>query len=165
MLKASKRALFLSPSDVDVRSFLCLFLHFNKTLMAVLRWWRNRTGRPLSPQQIHQKNISMLSKFYRTTSECWQRTSGTQKSRSLSSKTGRENIKDKKRDKGGREGAPSWEGNPVPERDLKREVSMNIGVHVSLSIMVSLVCMPSSGIAWSYGSSISNFLRNLHCFP
>ena len=22
-----------------------------------LRWWRNRTGRPLSPQQIHQKNI------------------------------------------------------------------------------------------------------------
>ena len=24
---------------------------------AVLRWWRNRTGRPLSPPQIHQKNI------------------------------------------------------------------------------------------------------------
>ena len=24
---------------------------------AVLRWRRNRTGRPLSPQQIHQKNI------------------------------------------------------------------------------------------------------------
>ena len=32
---------------------------------------------------------------------------------------------------------------------------MNIGVHVSLSILVSLVCMPSSGIAGSYGSSIS----------
>ena len=29
---------------------------------------------------------------------------------------------------------------------------MNIGVHVSLSILVSLVCMPSSGIAGSYGS-------------
>ena len=28
---------------------------------------------------------------------------------------------------------------------------MNIGVHVSLSILVSLVCMPSSGIAESYG--------------
>ena len=39
---------------------------------------------------------------------------------------------------------------------------MNIGVHVSLSILVSSVSMPSSGIAESYGSSISSFLRNLH---
>ena len=39
---------------------------------------------------------------------------------------------------------------------------MNIGVHVSLSILVSSVCMPSSGTAGSYGSSISIFLRNLH---
>ena len=39
---------------------------------------------------------------------------------------------------------------------------MNIGVHVSLSILVSSVCMPSTGIAGSYGSSISSFLRNLH---
>ena len=40
--------------------------------------------------------------------------------------------------------------------------AMNIGVHVSLSILVSSVCMPSSGIAGSYGNSISSFLRNLH---
>ena len=40
--------------------------------------------------------------------------------------------------------------------------AMNIGVHMSLSILVSSVCMPSSGIARSFGSSISSFLRNLH---
>ena len=39
---------------------------------------------------------------------------------------------------------------------------MNIGVYVSLSNLVSLLCMPSSVIAESYGSSISNILRNLH---
>ena len=40
--------------------------------------------------------------------------------------------------------------------------AMNIGVHVSLSILVSSVCMPSSGIAGSYDSSSSSFLRNLY---
>ena len=39
---------------------------------------------------------------------------------------------------------------------------MNIGVQVSLSILVSSVSKPSSGTAGSYGSSISSFLRNLH---
>ena len=40
--------------------------------------------------------------------------------------------------------------------------AVNIGVHVSLSILVSSVCMLSSGIAGSYGSSISSVLRNRH---
>ena len=44
---------------------------------------------------------------------------------------------------------------------IVNSAAMNIGVHVSLSILVSLVCMPSSGIVGSYGSSISSFLRNL----
>ena len=63
---------------------------------AVLGWRRNRMGRPLSPPQIHQKNIWTLSKFHKTTSECRQRTSGTQKCRPLSSKGGRKRYKRKK---------------------------------------------------------------------
>ena len=37
---------------------------------------------------------------------------------------------------------------------IVKSAVMNTGVHVSLSVLVSLVCMPS-GIAGSYGSSIS----------
>ena len=45
---------------------------------------------------------------------------------------------------------------------IVNSAAMNIGVHLSLSTLVSSVCMPSSGIAGLYGSSISRFLRNLH---
>ena len=45
---------------------------------------------------------------------------------------------------------------------IVNSAAINIGVHVSLSILFSSVCMPSSGIAGLYGSSISRFLRNLH---
>ena len=39
---------------------------------------------------------------------------------------------------------------------------MNTGVHMSLSVLVSLVCMPSSGIAGLYDSCVSSFSRNFH---
>ena len=42
--------------------------------------------------------------------------------------------------------------------------AMNIGVHMSLSIMVSLVFMPRSGIAGSYGSSISSYIYTMEYY-
>ena len=98
----------------------------DETEEAVLRWQRNKTGRPLSPPQIHQKNIWMLSKFHKTTSESWQRTSGTQKSSPLSSKGGRKNIKEKTRDKRGRDRAPSWEGSLKNREVSKHQATLSL---------------------------------------
>ena len=45
---------------------------------------------------------------------------------------------------------------------IVNSAAVNIGIHVSLSILVSSGCMPRSGIAVLYGSSISSLLKNLH---
>jgi len=74
----------------------------------------------------------MLSKFHKTTSECWQRTAGTQKGSPLFSKGGRgKNIKDKKKDKRGRDGDPSWEGRRKQERSFQTPGSTLTGESVA----------------------------------
>ena len=45
---------------------------------------------------------------------------------------------------------------------IVNSAAMNIGEHVSFSIMVFTGYMPSSGIAESYGSFIPSFLKNVH---
>ena len=75
-------ALFSSSLIFPLSSPLCYGSHPG----AVLRWQRNRMGRSLSPWQNHQKIIWTLSKFHKTTSERWQRTTGTQKGGPFSSK-------------------------------------------------------------------------------
>ena len=45
---------------------------------------------------------------------------------------------------------------------IVNSASVNNGIHVSFSILVSSEYMPRSGIAGSYGGFIPHFLRNLH---
>ena len=89
-----------------------------------LRWWRNRTGRPLSPLQIHRKNIWTLSKLHKTTSfffftkQLLIASRGHQPPRKAAHCLRKEvgqNIKDKKRD------------NRVRDGDRFREGSLNRG--------------------------------------
>ena len=49
-----------------------------------------------------------------------------------------------------------------PVLAIVNNVAVNIEVHVSLSILISSVCMLSSGIVGLYGNSFSSILRNLH---
>ena len=51
----------------------------------------------------------------------------------------------------------SFKSTVVPCPTIINSATMNIGVHVSLSDLVSSVCMPRSGIAGSYGSSNPSF--------
>ena len=83
-------------------------LNQNESKMTVLRWQRNRMGRPLSPLLIHQKVIWMLSNFHKTTSESWWRTPGTQKGSPFFLKGCRTKYKIQKRDKRVRDGDLSW---------------------------------------------------------
>ena len=45
---------------------------------------------------------------------------------------------------------------------IVNSAAVNIGVHVSFSVLVFLGYMPNSGMAGSYGGFIHSFLRSLH---
>ena len=45
---------------------------------------------------------------------------------------------------------------------IAHSAAVNIGIHVSLQILISLLCMSSSEIARFYGNSIPSFVRSLH---
>ena len=86
-------------------------------------------GRPLSPSQIPQKNISMPSKpqnnFCRLAADIRQ----PEKQTIVFKKQVGKNIKDKKGDKGGGEGAPSQEGKPILGREFLEERFPNTRKH------------------------------------
>ena len=93
----SYNGIVFSNKKKDLLIYTTIWVNLKNIMLeirgSVLRWQRNRTRRPLSPQQIHCKNIWTLSKFHKTTSECWQRTSVTQRGSPLSSKGGRTKYK------------------------------------------------------------------------
>ena len=99
----------------------------------VLRWWKNRTGRPLSPSQIHQKNVSTLSNFAKQLLNAGRGHQAPRKADHCLQKQVGKNIKDEKRDKGGREGPPSREGKlkkrgfQTPENTLTAESVVSLG--------------------------------------
>ena len=89
---------------------ICTYSSKFKSYQRELRWWRNRTGRPLSPPQIHRKIIWTLSKLHK---QLLIASRGHQTPRKtvhcLWNEVG-QNIKDKKRDNRVRDGGLSQEG-------------------------------------------------------
>ena len=55
-----------------------------------------------------------------------------------------------------------WTSRLLPCPGYCKQCCSEHWVHVSLSVLVSSVYVPCSGIAGLYGSSISSFLRNVH---
>ena len=54
--KRKKNVLFINIAGIDTKLNASTEFKCNNK-ETVLRWWRNRKGRPLFPQQINQKNI------------------------------------------------------------------------------------------------------------
>ena len=59
------------------------------------RWWRSKTWRSPSSQEIHHKYIYMWNNSYRTRTECWQKTSDFPKGKKFPTYRGRAKEKTK----------------------------------------------------------------------
>ena len=77
LLPANNRCSTLKDPDISSNPKpWCQFQHkenyiYHSTSGVVLRWQRNRMGRPLSSPQIHQKIIWMLSNFWTLVEDTW----------------------------------------------------------------------------------------------
>ena len=133
--------LFILKFKAFYPSYLCWLIYFmwdsstflkvkriRKVILqgAVLRWWRNRTGRPLSPSQIHQKNFQH---WVNSTKQLLNAGRGHQTPRKadhcLQKQVGK-NTKDEKRNKRGREGAPSRGGSFKKRKVSKHQETLSL---------------------------------------
>ena len=85
----------------------------------VLRWRRNRMGRPRSLPQTHWKNIWTLSKFHKQLLNAGRGHQAPRKAAHCLRKEVGKNIKDEKRDKRDRDGDLSREGSLEKERSFQ----------------------------------------------
>ena len=76
----------------------------------VLRWWRNRMGRPLSSPQIHQKNIWSWANSTKQLLKAGRGHQAPSKAAHCLGKEVGQKIKDKERNKRVTDGDPSLEG-------------------------------------------------------
>ena len=102
--------------------FYVVFFFFPPKILrrgAVLRWQRNKMGRSLSPQQIHQRTFERWVNSTKQLLSAGREYQAPRKATHCLRKEVGQNIKDKKRDKRGRDGDPSWEGSLKKERSFQ----------------------------------------------
>ena len=91
-----------------------------------LRWQRNRTGRTLSPPQSHQKTFKRQVNSTKQLLNAGRGHQAPRKATRCLRKEVGKNIKDKKRDKRGRDGAPSREGSLKKRKVSKHQETFSL---------------------------------------
>ena len=114
----------LNISVFCMNNFILMF----RNRWVVLRWQRSRTGRPLSPPQIHQKNIWMPNNYTKQFLIASRGQQPPRKAAHCLRKEVGQNIKDKKRDKRVRDGDLSQEGSREGEVSKHQETLLPVGL-------------------------------------